>query len=714
MPTPPATTAPPEPAAPSAPPVTPPAAAAPLGAKPPPRVSKPSAAAAPAPSPAAPPAEPAPPDPAPSERVRRLIAKSAAIPSPSTPAEPVVAPAPAARAAPTPAARGAPAAPAGEAGPPPLTSIIKIAERSGRTDLASKLKDSEQQLRFTGVTVAIVGEFKKGKSSLVNALVNAEVCPSDPVFATVTPIAVRHGPELAVSVSRRRGQESVPADLGDVATLASEEGNEGNHLGVTGVEITVPRRVLATGLCFVDTPGVGGLDSAVGSVTLATLEAASGVLFTTDCGQEFTAPEMEYLKAARQRCPHVLCVMTKSDLYPHARAIVERNRAHLATAGLDDVGLFPVSSVLHLLALAQNDTNLEAESGFAALFEALHQRIWEPARREGLAEAGRQIAEVADHLAIPIEAEREALGSAAAAERVIDRLGEIRSRVVRFRSSSARWQQRLADGMQDVTTDLDHDLRTRMRQLSRLAEGRIDSDDSGDDLTFETWLHKVTMEQVVEHYESIVSRASRLADGVAEQFATFDQHAAYRVESAAPIELLAEVHINREQSLVKDGIIRRVVTTGQGYSSGMIVGSSVLGLLAPAFIWLPVITLPIAGFMARKAFIDDRARRKMARRQELKRLANRYLDEVGFVVHKDSRDTLRRLHRQIRDHYAQRAEQLEQTLQQALAAAEKARAGEQAGQEGTGGNVQAIEQSAGVVQQVRRAADRLVAVAPGT
>jgi ferredoxin-NADP reductase len=143
----------------------------------------------------------------------------------------------------------------------------------------------------------------------------------------------------------------------------------------------------------------------------------------------------------------------------------------------------------------------------------------------------------------------------------------------------------------------------------------------------------------------------------------------------------------------------------------MVVGSSVLGLLAPAFIWLPVITLPIAGFMARKAFMDDRARRKMARRQELKRLANRYLDEVGFVVHKDSRDTLRRLHRQIRDHYAQRAEQLEQTLQQALAAAEKARAGEQAGP--ASGNVQAIEQSAGVVQQVRRAADRLVAVAPG-
>ena len=43
-------------------------------------------------------------------------------------------------------------------------------------------------------------------------------------------------------------------------------------------------------------------------------------------------------------------------------------RKHCLLNGLDDVGLFPVSSVLHLLALAQNDTRLEAESGFAALF----------------------------------------------------------------------------------------------------------------------------------------------------------------------------------------------------------------------------------------------------------------------------------------------------------------------------------------------------------
>ena len=76
----------------------------------------------------------------------------------------------------------APAPPAGRARPPAdttknsLATVITIAERGGRTDLSSRLRASREGIRRTGVTVAIVGEFKKGKSNLINALVNADVC----------------------------------------------------------------------------------------------------------------------------------------------------------------------------------------------------------------------------------------------------------------------------------------------------------------------------------------------------------------------------------------------------------------------------------------------------------------------------------------------------------------------------------------------------------
>ena len=374
----------------------------------------------------------------------------------------------------------------------------------------------------------MVGEFKKGKSNLVNALVNADVCPSDPVYATVVPIEVglRRGADRSPPSRPIGDPDAGPAQaFEDPANLASERGNPDNSRGLSRVTIGLPRRLLATGLTIMDTPGVGGLDSAAGARALASLDAADGVLFVTDCSQELTAPEMTYLQAARERCDSVVCVMTKLDLYQHAPTMREVNRRHLDAAGLTDVPLVAVSSVLHLLALVEGDQELEEESGFEELFRLLHEKIWDPARRRGLADAGLELAEVAAHLTLPMEIEQEAASSPEGAERALLRLAEQADRLRQFRNAAGRWQQRLNEGIQDVLGDLDHDLRNRTRVVSRTADGMADSDDPADDLVFEAWLHKAATEAVIGHYESITARTSALADEIAEVFVAFDRDA---------------------------------------------------------------------------------------------------------------------------------------------------------------------------------------------
>ncbi|MET0145813.1 MAG: dynamin family protein [Ilumatobacteraceae bacterium] len=591
-----------------------------------------------------------------------------------------------------------------------LATVITIAERSGRSDLSSRLKASQERIRRTGVAVAVVGEFKKGKSNLVNAIVNADICPSDPVYATVVPIEVGYAEELTVvAESVRQGSEPAVAHrLDDIGSVASETGNPENQRGLSRVVVGLPRRLLATGLTLIDTPGIGGLDSAAGALALSGLEAADGVLFATDCSQELTAPELTYLKAARQRCESVLCVMTKVDLYHHADRLVGVNRRHLDTAGMADVPIVAVSSVLHLLALVEGDQELEDESGFPILFDLLHRHIWEPARRRGLAGAGLELASVAAHLAMPMEAEREAASSPEAAARTIARLAEQQDRVRQLRAGAARWQQRLSEGIQDVLGDLDHDLRNRTRVVSRTAEGMADSEHATDELVFEAWLHKAAMEAVIGHYESISTRTSALADDVAQFFVAFDRDAGFHVEATAPADLLGVIQVVRDQNTRPDGVLRRVVTTTQGYSSGMVLASSMFGLVGSGMLaFIPLLTVPVAGYMARRAFSDDRTRRKALRSQELKRLAGRYLDEITFVVQKHSRDTIRRTHRQIRDHFLERTEQLERTLQQAAAAAERVRAQHAAG----GIPVPTADPAENTIRHMRTTADRLVATA---
>lgn len=610
-------------------------------------------------------------------------------------------------------ARTEPFTPSDEPAPPSdsFASIIQVAERSGRTDLSTRLRTHRDEIRRTGVTVVVVGEFKKGKSTLVNALVNAEVCPADPVYASIAPVTLSHGDDYIVTTTYANGRtESGALDTVELASVASEEGNERNHLGLLRVEVTLPRRLLAVGLHLVDMPGVGGLDSAVGALNLASLEAADGVLFVTDCTQELTGPELAFMVAAKRRCPAMLCVMTKVDMQQNSAAIIAKNRSHLDGHGLQDIPLHAVSSVLHLVALAQGDRVLEEESGFESLFDAMHARLWEPARRKALAEAGQRLSDLSEHVALPIEAERRALRSPAEAERIITRMTEMEDRVRQLRSASARWQQRLAEGSSDTTNDLDYELRERLRSVARMADARADTE-AGDDLVYEAWLHKVTMEAVLTHYDRIGERMSALSDEVAGQFVALDRNASLQVRSEVP-DRLTGLSITNDPSTMKDGVFRRLVTTSQGYSSGMVLTSSLFGLLAGSFgLLLPVITIPIAGLMARKTYIDDRDRRRNARRVELKRMSNRYLDEVGFVIYKDSRDSIKRIHRELRDHYAERAERLERTLQQAREAAEQAR--RRIAVEGADAGSASLDQAAVAVEQVKSAAARLVAVGPG-
>jgi hypothetical protein len=240
-----------------------------------------------------------------------------------------------------------------------------------------------------------------------------------------------------------------------------------------------------------------------------------------------------------------------------------------------------------------------------------------------------------------------------------------------------------------------------------MAETRADSDHPADDLVFEVWLRKTAMEAVISLYQLISDRASTLSDEIAELFVEFDRDIGFRVDVSSPIDVLGAIHVIPDVRPVHDGALKRVMTTTQGYKSGMALATTMVAFLHDYLEWVPLITLPIAGYVARRAFNDDRERRKNQRAQELKRLASRYVDEILFVVQKDSRDAIRGVHREIRDHFAARSEQMERTLQQAMAAAQQASAQHAAG---VAPSTAALDRNEQTVQRLKVAADRLVAV----
>ena len=115
--------------------------------------------------------------------------------------------------------------------------------------------------------------------------------------------------------------------------------------GVELVEVGLPNAFLERGIALVDTPGVGGLNAGHAAATLAFLPSADALVFVTDASAELSGPELEFLASAMRAGPPVLVAVTKVDMYPEWRRIVEIDERHLRSMGLVERP-FALSSVL--------------------------------------------------------------------------------------------------------------------------------------------------------------------------------------------------------------------------------------------------------------------------------------------------------------------------------------------------------------------------------
>lgn len=198
--------------------------------------------------------------------------------------------------------------------------------------------------------------------------------------------------------------------LEQLAEYVSEKGNPGNTKNIVAAEVSLPRKLLAGGLTIVDSPGVGGLGSTHTLTTLTALPSAHAMVFVTDASQEFTEPEMRFLRQAMRINPNVLCVLSKTDLYPSWRQIADLDRRHLADVG-PDIPLFPVSSELRLhAARLQDPPELNTESGFPALIAHLRNNIvGGGAARIQRKSVGNDLLTVSENLRLALQSELEAL-----------------------------------------------------------------------------------------------------------------------------------------------------------------------------------------------------------------------------------------------------------------------------------------------------------------
>jgi hypothetical protein len=577
------------------------------------------------------------------------------------------------------------------AAPPELPQALAKAREQGRADLVQRLEAVERDLAEHELTVVVAGEYKQGKSTLVNGVVQTEVCPVDDDVVTSVPTIVHYGPQAEARVhimpegddaspARAGGNggslglvaEGMPISFDDLRRYVRGDMPEDAMPGgrVRAVEVRLDRQMLQrTGLSFVDSPGVGGLESAEGSIVLGVLNLAEALIFVTDASQELTRAEITFLQAAQARCPKVICVVTKTDLHAEWRRIVELDRGHLAEAGLA-VPLVPVSSFLRMRAAARVDEALNDESGYPALIQWLRTQVVAEGGKARARQVADEVAFVAGELAKGLQAESEVIAQPEQAEKVVQRLAREASVTGALQGGGAPWQQVLSDGIQDLVADVDHDLRVRLQVVVRSGEEIIARSDPAESWSeFETWLRRQVVTAAIGTYDYLADRAAELTERVGQQFQR-DADTPIAFSIAAPVAALESIRLGGE--FVDKGVRASTILSAARGSYGGMLMFGMAGSLLSITVAAPVMLVLSLG-LGRRAVREERTRRHQQHQSEARAALHRYAQEVSLVVGKECKDALRRTQRLLRDEFSARALSLHQSTTAALAQAERAR-----------------------------------------
>jgi hypothetical protein len=569
-----------------------------------------------------------------------------------------------------------------------LTELVALARRAAtaydRPDLERRLAVVARAVEDDRARVLVVGEFKAGKTELVNALLGGRALPTDAHRATTVPTVCVHGEQAGVVLVRgvENGTEQQPISPGALAEHVTEKGNPENRAGWSHAEATLPRPVLE-GLRLVDTPGAGGLASPAAVSTMAELPGADGVLVVADAGRELTAPELALVRTAAAVSPTVAVVLTRTDLHPHWRRIADLDRGHLdrgGSEGLRAVRVLPTSAALALHATEEADLPAETaqalttESGIEELRRLLVSEVVAGRQARRIRMATDEVLVACEQFATTFRAERDALADPARAQRIAVEVERSRGRAAALRDRAARWQQTLNDGVADLVSDIEYDLRDRLRAVVTDAEAALeDTDPAKTWEQFAPWLHQQVSAGVSTNVVWAEERTRWLAEKVAAHFAEDGEGVLPPVTVgpspdgsglvADPVGMLAAPD-HEKFGFAQSLMIGMRGSYGGVLMIGMLTTIGGMALLNPFSVGAGLL-------LGSKTLVDERKRALRRRQSEAKQAVRRHVDDVIFQAGKNSRDMLREVQRTLRDHFTTTAEELERSL---AATAEAARA----------------------------------------
>jgi hypothetical protein len=189
---------------------------------------------------------------------------------------------------------------------------------------------------------------------------------------------------------------------------------------------------------------------------------------------------------------------------------------------------------------------------------------------------------------------------------------------------------------------------------------------------FEPWLEKRCAAEVVANYTEMHRQATELIDRVAEHFAGAESEIEIQVGIADPTRVVRALDGSIHIDIQKSSVAGAGLTALRGGYGGFLMISIFGKELIKGLAFFNPLSVGFALLLGRKSVKEERERQVAMRRNQAKQGMRRYIDDLQFMMGKDSRDTLRQIQRNLRDAFTSRADELQRSITATLNAAQNA------------------------------------------
>lgn len=274
-----------------------------------------------------------------------------------------------------------------------LKEIDKSISKSQFKDLfEGSTRETIETLQADKLIVAVVGVIKRGKSTLLNALLktNTEILSTNATPETAR-LSFLNYSDQPKAIIYSKDKESIEITLDKLPLYTSAyntvqpKGEKEKVEKTIYAEIFYPNEILQKGICIIDTPGVDDPDETRSKVTLDFIDTADAVIFLIDVVEGgLKDSELKFLQAkilnnqGTSKGIIVVCnkiLALRKHQKPQLDNLIKKTEATLNNFFNININVLPVDSLAAFEGYGTNNENLIEQSNFEIFKSTLEEYL---------------------------------------------------------------------------------------------------------------------------------------------------------------------------------------------------------------------------------------------------------------------------------------------------------------------------------------------------